>query len=222
MKTNPRVLRSSYLPHAPISLRTGVWAILTGVALALPASALIRLLPLPGPDADMIHTNDARMAPLYVRPWWLALHALVIAPLWEEGVYRGLILQWLRRYLPTWLAVAIPTFIFAGIHLTFSYHNAVFAAVVGLGFAWLALRNCSLYPAILCHAGVNLGAVFILRPIFDAAALDRPPAWHEPLGLLLLATSMALLVAGVRVLLEEKPSHARDAVIAPGLAVSPL
>lgn len=192
---------------------------LTGVALAMPVSALITLLPLPGPDADMVRVNATRMAPLYVQPWWIALHALVIGPLWEEGVW--LMLQLLRRYLPTWVAVAIPTFIFAGTHFTFSYHNAVLAAMVGLCFSGLALRSRSLYPAILCHAGVNLAALFILRPIFEAAGLKHAGAWHEPLPLLMLASSLALLVAGLRALSEENARHETHVVVAPALPVPP-
>lgn len=213
--------RYSFLPHAPISLRTAVWSTLGGVALALPAGALVALLPVPAPDADMIRVNAARMAPLYVQPWLIALQALVIAPLWEEAVYRGLMLQMLRRYVPTWLALAIPTFIFAGTHFTFSYHNAIFAAAVGLWFSRLALRSRSLYPAILGHAGVNLGVLFILRPIFEAADLSRGAAWHEPLPWLMLASSLALAVAALRALAEENPPPRSAAGIAPGASLSP-
>jgi membrane protease YdiL (CAAX protease family) len=222
VKTNtPAAQPYCYLPHAPISLRTAVWATLTGVALAMPVSALITLLPLPGPDADMVRVNASRIAPLYVQPWWIALHALVIAPLWEEGVYRGLMLQMLRRYVPTWLAVAIPTFIFAGTHFSFSYHNVIFAAVVGLGFTRLALSSRSLYPAMLCHAGVNLAALFILRPIFDAAGLNHAGAWHEPLTVLLLVSSLALLIAGIRALAEENAPRATDVVVAMPIPLPP-
>lgn len=218
MKTNtPSPEPYSYLPHAPISLRTAVWSTLTGVALALPVSALVTLLPLPGPDAEMVRVSATRLAPLYFQPGWIALHGLVIAPLWEEGVYRGLMLQLLRRYLPMWLAVTIPTFIFAGTHFAFSYHNAVLAAIVGLCFTRLALRSRSLYPAMLCHAGVNLAALFILRPTFEAAGLNHAGAWREPLPWLLLASSLALLVAGFRALAEETARRETHVFVAPAV-----
>lgn len=169
----------------------------------------------------MIRVSATRMAPLYVQPWWIALHALVIAPLWEETVYRGLMLQMLRRYVPTWLAVAIPTFIFAGTHFTFSYHNAIFAAGGGLWFSRLALRNRSLYPAMLGHAGVNLGVVFILRPIFEAAGLNPSADWHEPLPWLMLASSLALAMAALRALAEENPRPTSAVGIAPRPSPSP-
>jgi membrane protease YdiL (CAAX protease family) len=218
VKTNlPAPQPSSYLPHAPISGRTAVWSLLTGVALALPVASALKLLPIPAPDAEMLRVNATRMAPLYVQPWWIALHALVIAPLWEEGVYRGLMFQMLRRYLPTWLAVGIPTFIFAGTHFTFSYHNAILAAIVGLVFNWLALCTRSLFPAMLCHAGVNLAALFILGPVFEAAGLNTPDTWHQPLPWLMLASSLALLVAGIRALREEMGLRAPDVIIAPAM-----
>lgn len=221
MKTiTPLAARYSYLPHAPISPRTAVWATLTGVGLAMPVSALIALLPLPGPDAEMARVSAARVAPLYVQPWWIALHALVIAPLWEECVYRGLMLQMLRRHLPLGIAVAIPTFIFAGTHFAFSYHNALFAAAVGLCFTGLTLRSRSLYPAMLCHSGVNLAGVFILRPVFEAAGLNHARAWAEPLPLATFVSSVALVVAGLGALREEHGARTKDGGAAPSLPVA--
>jgi membrane protease YdiL (CAAX protease family) len=168
------------------------------MALVIPTAVAMHLLPLPAPDAEMLRTSAARIAPLHAHPWMLALHALVVAPLCEEFVYRGLILQLLRRYLPLWAAVLIPTLLFAGTHFTFNYQNAVLAGVVGLFFAWLVVRSGSLFPAMLCHAGVNLTAVFLLRPLAEACGWKS--AHDVPVTLIVAGTvaCVALMAVAVR------------------------
>ena len=200
---NPAHESPSYLPHAAVSPRAAVWSLLTGMALALPLVYLMRLLPLPASDAQMLHTSAARIADWVPHPWRLAFRAVLLFPVLEECVYRGLILQMLRRYLPLWLAVLVPTVIFAATHLGFSWDNAVQALILGVIFAGLALRSRSLFPAILCHAGVNLASLFVLRPVFLAAGLDTPDAATRPLALFWLAGSLVVAVAGVRILAAE-------------------
>lgn len=174
----------------------------------LPVSLLVSFLPIPAPDAEMLRVSASRIAPLHSQPWLIALHGLVIAPLWEEFVYRGLILQMLRRYCPLWVAVLVPTFIFAGIHFTFSYQNAVQAALVGLFFAWLAIRSRSLLTNVLCHAGVNLGALFVWRPMVIAQGWTAKADLLHPLSLALIAGSLIGLIVATRALRTEFKSRA--------------
>ena len=160
---------AALVPHAPVSFRTAAWSVAAGMSFVIPLGLLVAALHLPAQDAAMQHVSAARLAPMATHPALLALHALLIAPLWEEFVYRGLILQMLRRYTPLWFAVLVPTCIFAGIHLPFSYQNAAQAAFVGLASSWLVCRSRSLLPSILFHSGINLTSLFILRPLVVSA-----------------------------------------------------
>lgn len=191
------------MPHAAVSFRAAIACIIVGMALVVPIALLTQWLPLPQPDAEMLRVSAARLARLHTQPWRLALWALVVAPLCEEFVFRGLILQMLRRYAPLWVAVLVPSVLFAGMHLSFGYQNVVVALVVGLIGSWLVLRSGSLGASILCHSGVNLAAVFVLRPLaehFGWSATQPMP------GLVLLvgtAASIAGLVLGGRALRAE-------------------
>ena len=202
MKTNiPSLQPYCYLPFSGVSFRVITGAILTGLAIVLPVIYLTHLMPLPQPDPRIVATVGHQMAKL--PSWMLVLQAVVLYPLLEECIYRGLILQLLRRYLPLWFAITVPTLFFGVTHLGFSAHNAVFAAVVGLYFAWLAIRSGSLLPSILCHAAINLFVVFVIRAVFSGSADATPEALHQPLPLVLLGGSLVVFGLGARYLARE-------------------
>ena len=193
----------SYLPHATVSLRVIAWSVATGMTIALPVLCLTWLIPLTPQETRMLEAATQRAAGAAMMPWGLALPALVIYPLLEEGFYRGLILQMLRRYLPLWVAVLVPTLIFGVTHFGFSWRNAVFALMVGCHLAWLAIRSRSLYPSILCHSTVNLSALFVLGPVLAAHGITTPDAMLRPLPLAMLAGSLIVFVASIRMLHRE-------------------
>ena len=190
-----------YLPFRRMSLPTAVWAVVLGMAFVLPASYAIHyLLPLPPASALQLATKAKLAAATPV--WLLALKALLIYPLLEECIYRGVIFQLLRRYLPLWAALLPPTLLFGLTHLGRSPANAVFAALVGLGLSWLAVRSRSLLPGILCHSAINLFVVFLLPITVNLAgvraAATTPGFLTHPLPLTLLVVSLVVLVAAAR------------------------
>lgn len=83
---------------------------------------------------------------------------VVLAPLTEELIYRGILLSRARRAMSPRNAVMLTAAIFASIHLVDP--NAIFAVpalfVVGLVLGYQALRTGRLGLAIATHAGFNL------------------------------------------------------------------
>lgn len=90
---------------------------------------------------------------------------VIVAPLVEELIFRGMLLSRLRRSMGRWPAIVVSAAVFAAIHLIDA--NAVFAVpglfLVGIGLGWAALRYGGLSVPIFMHAGVNLtGAVVLI------------------------------------------------------------
>jgi membrane protease YdiL (CAAX protease family) len=143
-----------FLPHANISFRVALWAVITGMAVALPAAYLALLMPVPLPDPDALAERTRHVVAM--SPWGWLLNAVIVSPLLEEVIFRGILLQLFRRYLPLWFAVLIATSLFAFGHIGISLQNVFAAFLIGLFLTWLFVRSDSLYPGILAHAGANL------------------------------------------------------------------
>ncbi len=121
-----------------------------------------------------------------------ALFALAVAaPLSEELLFRGLILDGLRRRYPAGKAIVLSAVLFALAHLN-PYQLAI-AFGLGLFLAWLVLRTGSLWPAIWAHAGAN-GFGWVtgnwlpgdIPGLTDFAEVAFHPWWLDAAGLLLL------------------------------------
>lgn len=119
------------------------------------------------------------------------LLAVVIAPVTEELLFRGLILQgFLRRYSPR-KAILASALLFAAFHG--NPWQFLGALVLGVLFAWWFLQTRSLIPCILGHA-VNNAVPLVLIGVLDieiegftsspAAAVEFQPAWLNLVGLL--------------------------------------
>lgn len=103
---------------------------------------------------------DAAISPAEI----LIISALVvlIAPLVEELIFRGVLLPVLRHRVATWLAVLITSTLFTALHTQYFLSDTASTLfslgsvfVLGLLAATLYLRAGSLWPSIALHASYN-------------------------------------------------------------------
>lgn len=100
----------------------------------------------------------------------MAIATVVIAPIVEEVIFRGLILSRLRRAMPGWLAVLLSALIFGLCHGQAVW--MAYAFVLGVIFGFLALRSGSLWPSLAAHVLFNgIGQASAYLPETDEAAL---------------------------------------------------
>ncbi|HET9024422.1 MAG TPA: CPBP family intramembrane glutamic endopeptidase [Burkholderiaceae bacterium] len=90
----------------------------------------------------------------------------VLIPLFEELLYRGLILGCLLKRLPPWLALGVTTLLFAAGHPSW-----IFSALSGAALGLLYLRYQNLWLCVLAHGAHNLvssaGAVLLVAYLHD-------------------------------------------------------
>lgn len=86
--------------------------------------------------------------------FWPVLLGVVMAPLFEEIAFRGLILGGLQRSLTLWESLVVSAFAFAMVHL--AVPSLVTHLPLGLYLGWLRHRSGSLWPPIYAHACYNL------------------------------------------------------------------
>jgi membrane protease YdiL (CAAX protease family) len=132
--------------------------------------------------------------------FWASVFLLVIvAPLTEEVMFRGLMLRaFLQRFKPG-VAFVLSSMLFGAVHLNPWQFVSAFA--LGLMFAWWYARTRSLVPCLIGHALANALAVGNASLPFKvkgfntgdpSAGAELQPPWFDALGFLLLAAGLWL------------------------------
>ncbi|MDX9846432.1 MAG: type II CAAX endopeptidase family protein [Tenuifilaceae bacterium] len=82
---------------------------------------------------------------------------VILAPIFEELIFRGIILNGLlKRYSPL-LSIVVSSLLFAAVHL--NPWQFVSAFILGLFIGWVYLRTKSILLAIIIHAFNNFAAI---------------------------------------------------------------
>ena len=140
-----RIARFSARGFDPVLL---LWGLVFLVALGVVLEPLLVLLP-PAP-VEGIGAGS-----------WSMLALVVLAPLFEELICRGLVLESLRARYGVFVAWFGSSLFFGVMHI--QPQLAVNAFFVGLVLAFLYLRTDSLWVAVLLHAFNNAIAYLLLR-----------------------------------------------------------
>lgn len=100
---------------------------------------------------------------------------VIVAPLTEEPLFRGILLRGFTRNYGTWVGVLGTAFLFGAIHLNpWQFVGAFFLGIV---FAWWTLQTRSILPAVLGHA-LNNGMVIITADLLNVE-IQGFNAWEE-------------------------------------------
>ncbi|MFI3281973.1 MAG: CPBP family intramembrane glutamic endopeptidase [Rikenellaceae bacterium] len=123
-----------------------LWGMLLLVSIAVIFDPLMRFLPSP--------------PQLYGRGWGMVLALIVVAPITEEFLCRGIILESVRAKSGVWAACSVSAIFFAVLH--FHPTAAVNALVIGLLLSYLYIRTGSLFAPIILHSFNNALAYMLV------------------------------------------------------------
>jgi membrane protease YdiL (CAAX protease family) len=157
------------------------WAYFVGMALQIGSAIMLLVLALLlFPDAEPPRQSAAEVTS-ELTGWGIAVGFLtlsILAPIYEEALFRGVVLSRLVRLMSDWPAYLLNGLLFAAIHVVFD-PEAWFASIalfpLGTALAWMAHRSGDLSRSILAHMGVNSLAAVVL---FFGDDLER---WAEEL-----------------------------------------
>lgn len=93
-----------------------------------------------------------------------AVALIVIAPVVEEIIFRGILLPVFIKRFGMIAAAVITSLLFGLVHLQLNVFIVTF--VLGLLLAWLYYRTLSLWPAIILHSLKNLVAFLVIFGLF--------------------------------------------------------
>ena len=124
-----------------------------GVVLSELDNAVISVLPMPETIQDIFHQSFGKKTS-YLSAFF---GGVVVAPLTEEILFRGIILKGLLAHGSQNRATVWSALLFGLMHLNPWQFPSAF--ILGLVFAYWVIQTGSLWPAILGHALGNLGTV---------------------------------------------------------------
>ncbi len=87
------------------------------------------------------------------------ISTVILAPIVEELMFRGMIMNRLMSVFPKWVSVAVSALAFGVFHLNLT--QGVFATLVGLVIGFIYLKTRSISVCILAHAANNLYSTLI-------------------------------------------------------------
>ena len=97
------------------------------------------------------------------------LTVVFIAPIVEEFIFRGLVLNRLCRKMPPWVAIIISAFAFGAVHG--EIYAFIYAFLVGILMGWIFIKFDSVIPTMLFHIGFN-GLSLLLSLFIDLPMLQ--------------------------------------------------
>lgn len=100
----------------------------------------------------------------------ITIATVLVAPLVEEIIFRGLILSRLNRVIPGWLAVLLSALLFGVCHGQAVW--MAYAFVLGVIFGFFALRSHSIWPSLCAHVFFNgIGQLAVYLPETEETGL---------------------------------------------------
>jgi membrane protease YdiL (CAAX protease family) len=143
----------------PRDLATAALRLLAVWPLVLTAIVVIQVIGriVSGPSYEIPQhetLKELSEAPLTVLKALLVLAAVVVAPLQEEMLFRGLLQTMIRSYIGRpWIAIALTSIVFAMVHADNAHWPALFVLAMALGYSYE--KSGSLFQPIFMHAMFN-------------------------------------------------------------------
>ena len=148
--------------------------------LVLGTLAIIFLL---DPITDLIpwELPEAMLAFVKQKDVFTFLAMVIAAPIFEELIFRGLMLEGLLQRMSHWKAILFTSFLFGVVHL--NPWQFVAAFFLGLFIGWVYWKTRSLIPCIFIHFVANLNG-YLMRFFIDMEVLESGnlPSTRESFG----------------------------------------
>jgi len=159
----------TYIKLRQLKLKDGLYIALLGIFLNLLFIALLNYAALYLPIESLMSQYSDLMTLAFDANFFIVLLAVVvIAPIFEEVLIRGVIFNDFRKACPTWFALIIQALIFGLMHMNII--QGTYAFFLGLILGLLYLSYHSILAAILLHMTFNLTSTLLssFMPSSDA------------------------------------------------------
>lgn len=171
------------------------WIILTGGALAVFISFALAFLP----EAWLMEYAAASEDLAGTLTAVALISTVLVAPIVEEILFRGIILSRLRKAMPVAPAILLSSLVFGLMHGQILW--IAYAAFLGIILALVAVRTKSILATILLHVTFNLAGMLVPHLVSEASAA---------VYMAIAAAGAALAAVGMTMILRRKENDVQD------------
>ncbi len=136
-----------------VGLNSATLGISSQIVIILILNSLLKVIPKSW--QDMLSDQNAPI--LNVSMAMQIVYTVIMAPLLEEILFRGLMLGALKKEMPSWVAIAISALAFGAAHG--NPIGIIYATLFGVLLGWVFIRTKSILPCIILHMGFNATAL---------------------------------------------------------------
>ncbi|MCC8141628.1 MAG: CPBP family intramembrane metalloprotease [Lachnospiraceae bacterium] len=104
--------------------------------------------------------------------WLTMLYAVILGPVIEEIIFRGLVFGYARKVFPVWLALIFQAALFGIYHWNLT--QGIYAFVIGLFLGYLCLKGPGIRYSIPCHMTINFTSNVLLTYINNGLGAISP------------------------------------------------
>lgn len=154
-------LRTEPSPHTVVATHGSVSTLFVGlyylvaslIRIALVIAAIVPYTREVGVSVDTVDLPSAARVAAGVVPLFMLANA-VLTPLAEEVLFRGVLLNWLCRFVSPTAAILLGALAFAVCHISYGL-GVAFIFAYGAILGWARLRTGKLYAPMLLHVLIN-------------------------------------------------------------------
>lgn len=162
------------------------------ICISVSLNNIILMSPLVSMSEEYANASDAFYGSTFVFEF---LGSVLITPILEELLHRGVVYGRLRRMMNMWPAVIVSALVFAALH--FNIIQFTYAFFIGIVLALFVEKTGHIYPAILAHIVANGIAVIRTETGFLLETVDGSvSAWLISVGLFFVGLSGLISYAG--------------------------
>lgn len=143
---------------------TPVFMIVAGIAGQFMVDAILALLRPVFPNTFTDYDAMVKSVTGAGSSWLMLLAVMVVAPIGEEFLFRGLTQRYAKRCLMVPLAILFQGIIFGIYHGNII--QGVYAFILGTVLGFLAYKFGSITPGILLHIAINTSLLFVPQALF--------------------------------------------------------
>lgn len=151
-----------------LTVQAIVIAVLGGIVMSLMANGIVGVQQYLMPDVVEAYVESMESIQIDTNIWMI-LTSVILAPIGEEILCRGIILYYGEKALPKfWIANVLQALMFGIMH--FNWVQGIYAFFIGLFLGHLKKRYQSIVPCMVLHFVVNLlsalgfGVIFAVLP----------------------------------------------------------